>query len=111
MLNSSVLDVAIGLMFTFLAFSLTVSSLLEAIASMLKWRSATLLQGVKELLNDKDFKGLAQNLYNHALVNPRDPGTATEEKALTHPPAYIDADLFRRRASRHHWHRRQQQKP
>jgi hypothetical protein len=105
MLNSSVLDVAIGLIFTFLAFSLAVSSMVEAFASMLNWRSTTLLQGVKDLLNDQKFEGLALNLYNHALVNPRDPGTAGQtasrgqpaganEKELKHPPAYINADQF-----------------
>src|SRR5258707_12276369 len=94
MFNSSVLDVAIGLIFVFLAFSLAVSSLVEAIASMLKWRSTTLLWGVKDLLNDKLFEGLALNLYNHALVNPRGSGAARNEKDLTHPPAYINADQF-----------------
>jgi len=105
MLNSSVLDVAIGLIFTFLAFSLAVSSIMEAIASLLKWRSTTLLQGVKDLLNDQEFCGLALNLYNHALINPRDPGTAgganprkqsaaANEKGLKHLPAYIIADQF-----------------
>jgi hypothetical protein len=96
MLSSSVLDVAIGLIFTFLAFSLAVSSLVEAIASMLKWRSTTLLRGVKDLLNDKNFEGLALSLYNHALVNPCDPGTATidNKTTLRHTPAYINADQF-----------------
>jgi hypothetical protein len=105
MLNSSVLDVAIGLIFTFLAFSLAVSSIIEAIASFLKWRSTTLLQGMKDLLNDQEFCGLALNLYNHALINPRDPGTAggadarkqsaaTNEQGFKHLPAYINADQF-----------------
>lgn len=106
MLNSSVLDVAIGLIFTFLAFSLAVSAAIEAIASVLKWRSTTLLQGVKDLLNDQDFNGLALNLYNHALINPRDPGTAggtllsqkqpaaANEKGFKHLPAYINPDQF-----------------
>jgi hypothetical protein len=96
MLNSSVLDVAVGLIFIFLAFSLAVSSLVEAIASIMRWRSTTLLQGVKDLLNDKNFEGLALNLYNHALVNPCDPGTATIEDKTTmvHTPAYINADQF-----------------
>jgi hypothetical protein len=76
MLSSTVLDVAIGLIFTFLAFSLAVSAIVEAIASVFKWRSNTLLKGVKDLLNDQDLKGLALNLYNHALINPREPGTA-----------------------------------
>jgi hypothetical protein len=75
MLSSTVLDVAIGLVFTFLAFSLAVSAIVEAIASLLKLRSATLLVGVKDLLNDQAFKGLALDLYNHALINPRESGT------------------------------------
>jgi hypothetical protein len=70
MLNRSVPDVAIGLIFTFLTFSLAVASLVEAIASMLKWCSTTLLQGMKDLLNDQSFEGLAPSLYNHAPVNP-----------------------------------------
>lgn len=37
MLGSTVLDVAIGLIFTFLAISLAVSAIVEAIASAMKW--------------------------------------------------------------------------
>jgi hypothetical protein len=76
MLGSTVLDVAIGLIFTFLALSLAVSSTVEAFASYLNLRSSTLWQGVKDLLNDQKFEGLALELYNHALVNPREAGTA-----------------------------------
>jgi hypothetical protein len=70
MFNSTVLDVAVGLIFTFLAISLAVSAIVESIASVLKWRSSTLLEAVKELLNDSSFSGLALNIYNHALVGP-----------------------------------------
>src|SRR5208282_4338542 len=94
MFNSTILDVAIGLVFTFLAISLAVSAIVEAIASVLKWRSSTLLQGIKDLLNDSSFTGLARSLYNHALVNPQDAGTANDEKALKHAPAYVDPKLF-----------------
>jgi hypothetical protein len=94
MFNSTVLDVAIGLIFTFLAISLAVSSVVEAIASAMKWRSATLLQGVKDLLNDPDFTGLARSIYNHALVNPQSNGNADKEKDLQQPPAYMDPKLF-----------------
>jgi hypothetical protein len=94
MLNSTILDVAIGLIFTFLAMSLAVSSIVEAIASAMKWRSATLLQGIKDLLNDESFKGLALQVYNHALVNPIDSGTALAEKDLSHPPSYIEPVQF-----------------
>lgn len=94
MLGSTVLDVAIGLIFTFLAISLAVSAIVEAIASAMKWRASTLLQGIKDLLNDPNFDGLARSIYNHALVNPQDSGTANTEKALRNPPAYMDPRLF-----------------
>jgi hypothetical protein len=94
MLGSTVLDVAIGLIFTFLAISLAVSAIVEAIASAMKWRASTLLQGIKDLLNDPNFDGLARSIYNHALVNPQDSGTAKTEKALKNPPAYMDPRLF-----------------
>jgi len=89
MFNSTIVDVAIGLIFTFLTVSLAVSSILEAIASVMKWRSNTLLQGVKQLLNDPNLTGVALSIYNHALVNPRDAGTATHEGQLKNKPAYI----------------------
>jgi hypothetical protein len=94
MFNSTVLDVAIGLVFTFLAISLAVSAIVEAMASAMNWRSSTLLQGVKDLLNDPSFTGLARSIYNHALVNPQSDGAAGDEKALTHIPAYVDPKLF-----------------
>ncbi len=94
MFNSTVLDVAIGLIFTFLAVSFAVGAIVEAIASAMHWRSSTLLQGIKNLLNDQSFSGLARSIYNHALVNPLDAGTAESEKALKHLPAYMDPRLF-----------------
>lgn len=94
MLNSTVLDVVVGLIFTFLALSLAVSAIVETLASIMTWRSSTLLQGVKDLLNDPNFSGLALNLYNQALISPRDAGTAKTERDLKHPPAYIDPGQF-----------------
>jgi hypothetical protein len=94
MLNSTILDVAIGLVFTFLAMSLAVSAIVEAVASATKWRSTMLLQGVKDLLNDASFKGLALQVYNHALVNPMDLGVALNEKDLNHLPSYIEPSQF-----------------
>jgi len=94
MFNSNVLEVGIGLIFAFLAVSLLSSAVTEAMASLFKWRSATLLQGIKSVLNDDDFTGLAQRIYNHALVNPRSNGKATTEKALQIKPAYVDPKQF-----------------
>jgi hypothetical protein len=90
MFNSTVLDVAGGLVFTFLAVSLAVSAITEGVASMLGWRSQTLLQGIKDLLNDQAFTGIALNIYNHAMVAPRDAGTAKRESDLKYLPTYIE---------------------
>jgi hypothetical protein len=94
MFNSSVLDVAVGLVFAFLAISLIVSAIVEGLASTMKWRSNTLLQGVKDLLNDPEAKGLALSIYNHALVSPRDAGKAKTEEDLKDLPSYIDPKQF-----------------
>jgi hypothetical protein len=49
---------------------------------------------MKDLLNDSEFAGLARDMYNHALVNPRDDGNAVTERDLKTPPAYIDPKGF-----------------
>jgi hypothetical protein len=92
MFSSTVLDLATGLVFCFLTASLATGVVVEAIASVFKLRSRTLLRGVKQLLNDKDLNGLAGALYNHALINPRGPGNHPTKNA----PAYIDRQLFGR---------------
>lgn len=94
MFGSSILDVLLGVVFTFLAVSLAASAVTEAVASLLKLRQATLLAGIKSLLNDPQFEGLARDLYNHALVNPLSSGAARTVGDLTHKPAYIDARHF-----------------
>jgi hypothetical protein len=94
MFNSTVLDVAAGLVLVFLAVSLITATITEALASILKWRASTLLRGVEELLNDSNASGLAGELYKHALVNPRADGTAKTATALKTLPAYIDPKHF-----------------
>lgn len=94
MFNSTVLEVAIGMVFCFASVALIVSSIYEAIASILGLRSKALLTGVKALLNDDQFSDLARRIYNHALINPRAPGTAATEKDLINLPSYIDAKDF-----------------
>lgn len=94
MFNSAILDVAVGLAFVFLGVSLLVSAMTEALASMLKWRSNALLDGVKSLLNDPNFSGLALDLYNHASANPRATGLASDKASLRDKPSYIDPRQF-----------------
>ncbi len=94
MLGSTLIDVAIGLIISFLGVSLAASAITEAISSALSWRERNLLQGIQSLLNDRAFAGLALDLYNHALVNPLTSGTAKKLQDLEHTPAYIDSRQF-----------------
>ena len=85
MFGSAILDVFVGLSFVFLMVSLATSAVSEAISGILKWRSATLLRGIKELVNDPQLTGLAGQLYQHALINPRNPGTTATAYDLSDP--------------------------
>jgi hypothetical protein len=94
MFGSTILDVAVGLVFLFLAVSLAASAITEAISSALKLRHTTLRDGIGRLLNDRTFTGTALTLYNHALVNPLAQGTATNISGLKTLPAYIPSRNF-----------------
>ncbi len=93
-MSSVAVEVAIGLVFCYASISVISSSLYEAIASMLKLRARSLLDGVKALLNDPDFTGLARDVYQHALVNPRSSGAADGSAAAAIVPSYIDPRSF-----------------
>lgn len=94
MFNSTVLDVVIGLVFCYAFVALAASSINEAFSSIWKWRAKTLLAGVKDLLNDPDFTGLAQEIYGHALVNPLCNGKNITGKLPDKLPSYIPASNF-----------------
>jgi hypothetical protein len=90
MLGSTVLEVAIGLTFCYATLALIVSTVQEALASALGLRAQTLLDGIKSMLNDPKFTGLARALYSHALINPHDDGHAANQHALKSKPSYIE---------------------
>ena len=90
MFNSTILDVAIGVIFGFLAVSLVTSTIVEAANSLLQTRSTSLLGGIKDLVNDPQFNGLAKALYEHAMINPR----GSKNEPLSNKPAYIDKAQF-----------------
>jgi hypothetical protein len=94
MFNSTTLEVVIGLSFCFASVALIASSINEALASLLGLRAATLLEGIKDLLNDQQFTGLAKGLYNHALINPLLKAHATKQSNLSTKPSYIDSRHF-----------------
>ena len=91
MFGSTILDVAAGIIFGFLAISLFTSAAVEAINSLLNVRVKNLRTGIMALVNDPNFTGLAKQLYQHALVNPLGPGGADP---LKNAPAYVDKTQF-----------------
>lgn len=94
MFGSTVLEVAIGMTFCYAWVALFVSTIQEAIASMLRLRARTLLVGIKSMLNDPAFNQFALSVYRHALVNPREDGLEVNEASLAHKPSYIEPRHF-----------------
>jgi len=94
MLGSTVLEVAVGLTFCYGTVALIVSTLQEALAALFRLRANTLLAGVKSMLNDPRFDGLARAVYAHPLVNPHTDGTAQDEASLRTKPSYIEPAHF-----------------
>jgi hypothetical protein len=69
------LEVAIGLSFLYLVFSLVVSRINEAVASLLQWRAEGLKEGLRRLLAPHKGGGVRDNLakladLTHPLVLP-----------------------------------------
>lgn len=94
MFNSSVLEVAIGMLSCYCAVSLIVSSINEGVASMLQLRGKYLLQGVQKLLNDPNFDQLAKAVYNNAQFHPSGDGQARDAKSLGALPSYASPRQF-----------------
>lgn len=95
MFNSTIVDVAAGLVFAFLAVSLAASSINEAIASLLNSRGTALLAGIRKLLNDPEEDGLVLQIYNHALTHPQGNGAASAVGTVQGPlPSYMDPPDF-----------------
>jgi hypothetical protein len=82
MFGSTILEVAIGMVFIYLLLSLIVTAASELIASFLQWRAGTLRQGVRHLLDPS----LEQQLYDHPLIKKLSKGKRG--------PSYIPAGTF-----------------
>jgi hypothetical protein len=93
MLGSSILEVAIGVVFVYLFISLICSAINEGIASVVNKRGTNLFEGVKNLLNDPTFTGLAQQLYSHGLVDGISQG-ASNPKKPNRLPSYMSSNVF-----------------
>ncbi len=95
MLGSTVLDVAIGLVFVYLVVSLLTSAVNELLENVLKDRAKGLERGIRELLGDRNAApdGIVRKLYNHPFVSglflgDYDPTQEDES------PSYIPARTF-----------------
>src|SRR5512136_2378292 len=100
MLGSSILEVAIGLVFIYLLLSLICSALQESLEAWLKVRASQLESGLRELLHDKDGTHLLRSLYNHPLIyglfrGDYDPARVRSGWSMkTNLPTYIPAENF-----------------
>jgi hypothetical protein len=77
--NTTILDVAVGLIFGVLAISLATSTVVAAVASVTKRPANTLLTGIKQMVNDLGFDALAKSLYEYASIDPRGRSGAAPE--------------------------------
>ncbi len=66
MFNSEILEVGIGLVFVYLLLCLLCSGINEAVARVLAWRSKTLEEALKKLLNNPE---LLKEMYQNSLLS------------------------------------------
>lgn len=93
MTGSSVLDVAIGMMFIYLLFGVLCTAFNEMLASLTNKRGRNLMDGIQNLLNDPDYTGLAHQIYNHGLID----GISQNATSTNRPnrlPSYIPSNSF-----------------
>ena len=69
MFGSDILEVVIGLSFTFFLLSIVASAGQELVSQIVSWRATTLKDGIGKLLADPTFAGLAGEVYSHPLVS------------------------------------------
>ena len=95
MFGSEILDIAIGMIFTYLLLSLICSAINELIERNLKNRATDLEKGLRELLDDKDGTGLVKQVYEHGMINGLFRGSynpAASDKSNL--PSYIPSRNF-----------------
>jgi hypothetical protein len=101
MFGSSIIDIAMGLVFVYVLISLTCTAANELLASAVAWRARNLAEGLRNLLNGPDSakRGpglktdagggagtLAQELFDHPLMQ----GLYRRNR----PPSYIPSRTF-----------------
>jgi hypothetical protein len=86
MFGSTILDVAIGMIFIYLLVSLVISAINELIAAKLKSRATNLSHGIQALLQDSSQAGWVAKLYQHPLIQSLSPPNSK--------PSYIPSRTF-----------------
>jgi hypothetical protein len=86
MFGSTILDVAIAIVFIYLLVSLVVSAVNELIAALLKSRAKNLVKGIQALLQDPSQTGWVARLYEHPLIESLSPPNSK--------PSYIPSRTF-----------------
>jgi hypothetical protein len=103
MLGSDILETISGIIFLFVLISTLCSAIREGLEAWLKTRAAYLEHGLRELLQDKDGKGILSDLLNHPLLGglyngDYSPGTARKKPTVLSSggnlPSYIPAQNF-----------------
>lgn len=104
MFGSSIIEVAIGLVFVYLLMSLICSAINEIIESFLKNRATDLERGIRELFNQTGGADLVGNFYKHPLISGLFRGVYKREQSKkvgfldylwsTNLPSYIPARNF-----------------
>ncbi len=86
MFGSTILDVAVAIVFIYLLLSLVVSAINELIAALLKSRATNLVKGIQALLQDPSQTGWVARLYEHPLIESLSPPNSK--------PSYIPSRTF-----------------
>jgi hypothetical protein len=86
MFGSTILDVAIAIVFIYLLISLVISAINELIAGLLKSRAKNLSKGIQALLQDPSQAGWVARLYQHPLIQSLSPPNSK--------PSYIPSRTF-----------------
>jgi hypothetical protein len=105
--SSAILDVAIGVAFVYLFFSMICSVVNEGIAALLALRAKNLVAGIKSLFSESEVskdKQFVQEIYQHGLVRglyrdppgnkPPDVLELVKKKTNVNLPAYIPSRTF-----------------
>src|SRR6185503_3038204 len=100
MFGSTILDVAVGMIFVYLLIALIVSSLSELIAAALKWRAKNLAAGIHRLLGSTtdqaagELKSLKDKMYEHPLIKCLYKGKQGPSYIPSHTFALVLLDLI-----------------